>query len=169
MFHTPGVSVSAPDFAWAPCAFATIQKARPFFSSTWDRPDDANALGLQAKSLRFPLHPPPRPMPSDIPEQAMKKKKNEMKGMGRGPPRNRALQGTMVQNSQEPRLQYWATTLSIRSLARTTRLLASPCLHRSRTPLRSLVCLLHPARFTRALRCAHSFACSLPWLWDSVS
>ena len=45
---------------------------------------------------------------------------------------------TVVQNSHESRRKYWTTRLSVRS-------------HRS------LIRLLRTARFTRMLRCAHSF------------
>ena len=55
----------------------------------------------------------------------------------------------MGQNNQEYRLKYWATRSSIRS-------------HRS------LICLLHPACFARALRCAHLFAHSLTSLTSSL-
>ena len=56
---------------------------------------------------------------------------------------------TMVENSQEYRLEYWATRSSIRSFARTA--------HSFRT-----------AHFARALRCAHSFARSLTSLTPSL-
>ena len=47
---------------------------------------------------------------------------------------------TMVDNSQEYRLKYWATRSSVRSLlALLTRSLAPDCSLRSRPPLRSLV------------------------------
>ena len=58
-------------------------------------------------------------------------------------------QGTMVDNSQEYRLQYWATRSSVR-------------LHRS------LILLLRTARLARALRCAHSLARSLTLLIPSL-
>ena len=56
---------------------------------------------------------------------------------------------TMVEDSQEYRLQYWATRSSVRS-------------HHS------LVRLLQTARFARALRCAHLFARSLTSLTSSL-
>ena len=59
---------------------------------------------------------------------------------------------TVGQNNQESRLQYWATRSSVCSFARTAHSLS----------------LLHPARFARALRCAHSFARSLTSLTPSL-
>ena len=60
-------------------------------------------------------------------------------------------QGTMVDNSQEYRLALGHSL--VRSLVRSHR---------------SLVRLLRTARFARALRCAHSFARSLPSLTPSL-
>jgi len=62
------------------------------------------------------------------------------------------LHCTVGQNSQEYRLKYWATRSSVRSFARTAHSLS----------------LLRPARFARALRCAHSFARSLTSLTPSL-
>ena len=59
---------------------------------------------------------------------------------------------TVGQNNQEFRLKYWATRSSVRLFARTAHSLS----------------LLRPARFGRALRCAHSFARSLTSLTPSL-
>ena len=71
-----------------------------------------------------------------------------MQKAGRSPV-NSPLHGTVGQNNQESRWMYWVTCPSI-------------SLHHSFVRmLRILVCLLHPARFTCAHRCAHWFARSL--------
>ena len=57
----------------------------------------------------------------------------------------------MVQNNQEPRLQYWATCSSVHSFARTTHSFACSGLLRLRLSLCSLVPLL--AHFARSLAC----------------
>ena len=59
-------------------------------------------------------------------------------------------QGSIVQNNQKFRCKYWVTHSSICSCACTAHSLAPHC-------------SLCTACFTRALRCAHSFTCSLTY------